>query len=180
MRRVELFFNYKYTFRFLISNSILDVVNNFNLPSLQKIVCFFPLRELSDLNDVRIYNYCFFFKFFFGIKPFFTRCLDVSTFKKVEYSFSIQAILRKYDMYLALNFFFNDVLPFMGRRGFSIYVTYVNSICNVVYKVDKFNIFLSKKANLGLLNLVDPFSFKIYMKGLNFLLCRRLMYFFKM
>ena len=179
MRKIDLFFNYKYTFRFLLASSMIDIVNTFTLPYLNKLVCYFPLRELIELNDARIYNYCFFFKFFFGIKPFFSRFKDISTFKKVQYSFSVQAILRKNDMFSVLFFFSNDVLPLMARRGFTLSLSYVNNCLRVIYILDKFNVFLVKKANLGLLNLHDPFTLKLYLIGKEFYFCKRLLYFFK-
>lgn len=117
MRRIDLFFNYKYSFRFLLAAGNIKLLNSFALPKVSKIVCFFNLNELSDLNDVRIYNYCYFFKFFFGVKAFLTRFKDISTFRNTAYTFNVQVILRKNDMYRALYFFCNDVLSLMSKRG---------------------------------------------------------------
>lgn len=180
MRKVDLYFNYKYTFRFLLLNSVSHITNNYNLADINKTVVYFPLRNLIDLNDVRIYNYCFFFKFFFGIKPLFSQFKDISTYGKTQYLFNIQIILTKKDVFSVLYFLSNDVLPFMARRGFGLYMNYTRKILRVVYTIDKFNVFLVKKSNLGLMNLNDPLFFKIYIKGIHELACKKLIYFLKL
>lgn len=180
MRKVDLFFNYKYTFRFLLLQSDKKIFSSFQLPNFDKLVCFFPLKEIADLNDVRIYNYCYFFKFFLGLKPFLTRRRDVSTFKKTQFNFNIQIILHRKDIFPVLYFLSNDVLPFMANRGFIMNINFVDKFFLLLYKIDKFNIFLLKKTNLGLLNLHDPLCFKFYINSKNLFSIKKLFYLVKL
>lgn len=180
MRQVDLFFNYKYTFRFLLLISSKDILNSFNNNKIQKIVAYFSLKDLIDLNDVRLYNYYYFFKFFFGVKPFLTRFRDISTFRKTEFTFNIQFIFHKTQAYQALYFILNDVLPFMGRRGFESTLKQYKT-CNIlVYEIQRFNVFLLKKTNLGLLNLIDSLNFKIYFNSRVPSTLKQLFFLFKM
>lgn len=180
MRKVDLYFNYKYTFRFLIINGILAIKECSEVTRLDKTVIFFKIKDLADLSDASVYNYSYFFRFFFGVKPFFTQCLDVSTYKKTAYTFSVQAILRKGDMYSALFYLLNDVLPFVNKRDISLHSNFFDNIYLVYFVLINLDVFSSKKANLGLLNLRGPLELKFYFKGCDYFSCKYLMYFLKM
>jgi hypothetical protein len=171
MRSIEAFFNYKYTLRFLLVNSIERIANIFMIPCLDKIVCYFPLHALSDLLDARIYNYFYFFKFFFGSSPIFSKFKDVSTFREVQYSFSMHMIIRKQAAFVVMCFFNNDVLPLLASRSFNVDLSYSTHVLRLSYNIHKFNVFIEKKSNLALLNLIDVFKFKLYVGGDNFFSC---------
>jgi len=69
---IEPFFNYKYVIRFILLNKI-NFINTFNLPKIKKLIFFFNLSKIEDLNDIQLYNYFYLIKFFFGRNSFFSK-----------------------------------------------------------------------------------------------------------
>src|SRR3546814_17749611 len=94
MLRSDFLFNYFNITRFVLLHKDLTK-NNFLIPNLNKIICYFPLKNLEDLDDVRVYNYFYFFKFFFGFRAFFIGYKSIQSFSKVTYDFKVQIILSK-------------------------------------------------------------------------------------
>lgn len=57
---------YLYTSRTLVIHKIGMLTNLYNIPNICKLIYSFRMLKLEDLDDVQIYNYLYFFKFFFG------------------------------------------------------------------------------------------------------------------
>jgi hypothetical protein len=47
--------------------------NIYTIPSINKLVFFFSLKKLEDLDSPEIYNYLYLFKYFFGRSAFLTK-----------------------------------------------------------------------------------------------------------
>jgi hypothetical protein len=70
---MDLYFVYKYNLRNILINKIGYYNNSYQIPNINKLILFFSLKKLDDLDDVQIYNYFYLFKFFFGKKAYFTK-----------------------------------------------------------------------------------------------------------
>lgn len=70
-------FDYFSAYKNVIRNVVLRksniIVNCNEIPFIIKVIYSFRLYKLEDLNDVQIYNYLYFFKFFFGRKGVLTK-----------------------------------------------------------------------------------------------------------
>jgi hypothetical protein len=70
---IDFFFTYKYSLRFLLINKIVNIKNSYNIPNIQKIIFFFSLKKLEDIDNVQIYNNFYLFRFFLGKNAFITK-----------------------------------------------------------------------------------------------------------
>lgn len=64
---------YNYTVRQILVNKIIILQNRYDIPKITKLVYFFNLTKIEDLNDVQIYNYLYLFRYFFGKRAYLTR-----------------------------------------------------------------------------------------------------------
>lgn len=156
-----LLFNYNHLFRFLILHKLHLLNNVFSLPYINSLICFFSIKNLEDLNDVKIYNYFYFFKFFFGYKAFFFSYKANYGFGKTTYDFSIQLVLNKRDLYRNFFFILNDIIYCMDTNYFS-YSFYKENFYVYFMSIKDMNIFSEKKTNLGLFNLKDFLNIKVF------------------
>jgi len=70
LNSIDYNFGYKNISRFLIMHKF-NFFNGSVIPELNKIILFFSLKDMMTLDDARIYNYFYFFKFFLGVTAFF-------------------------------------------------------------------------------------------------------------
>lgn len=73
MQKVDYNFFYKNTVRNILMNKINNVYNTHSIPSISKILFTFSLNRIDDTDSVRVYNYLYLFKFFFGKIAYLTR-----------------------------------------------------------------------------------------------------------
>lgn len=66
-------FFYKYSVRSIVIVKYIKIYNSFQVPFIFKLVYFFIISRIEDLDDVQIYNYSFLLKYFFGRNAFLTR-----------------------------------------------------------------------------------------------------------
>jgi hypothetical protein len=71
--QLDYHFTYKNTLRFLLLHKLGSSNNTYNLPSINKLIFFFSLRKLEDLDSSEVYNYLYLFKYFFGKNAFLTK-----------------------------------------------------------------------------------------------------------
>lgn len=173
LNSIDLSFTYRNTLRFLLFNKIGFIFNSFQIPSLTKSVIFFFLNNLTNLQENCIYNYYFFFKFFFGFKAYFCGFSVVKGFLTTQYSFKIQIILRKKDVFGLLHFFSNDIIPALDF--FYLFDHNFNKNLTFCYTLEDLNIFVEKKTSLGLFYLKHPLNFKFYFSGVDTSSCKLLL-----
>jgi hypothetical protein len=70
---IDFLFTYKYTLRFLFINKLGNIKNTLNIPKIKKLIYFFSLKNLEDIDSVQIYNNFYLFKFFLGRNAFFSK-----------------------------------------------------------------------------------------------------------
>lgn len=155
-----LFFNYNCTLRFLLLHKLPLVKNIFVLPCLRNLICFFSIKGLEDLSDVRIYNYFYFFKFFFGHKAFFFSYKVNLGFGKTTYDFTIQIALNKHDLFRNFFFISSDII-YCVDYNYMDYCFYKASFFVFFIVIKDMNIFSEKKTNLGLFNLKNYLNVKV-------------------
>jgi len=61
------------TMRDIIINKCGTFENSHQIPKLVQLVYTFRLYKIEDLDDVQIYNYLYYFKFFFGGRGYLTK-----------------------------------------------------------------------------------------------------------
>lgn len=70
---IDFLFTYKYTIRFLLINKLGYIKNTYSVPKIKKLIFYFSLKKLIDLDDVQIYNNFYLIKFFLGKKAFISK-----------------------------------------------------------------------------------------------------------
>jgi hypothetical protein len=106
----DFFFYYKYVIRFILF--LKKSKTNFkstNILKLEKVIVFFDLKNIIDINNLSISNYYFFFKYFFGKIPFFYNYKYVFKLNVNYYNFFIMYNFKKKEIYYILYFFINDI-----------------------------------------------------------------------
>lgn len=73
MELVDYKFYYSYSIRTLIINKYFKINNILRVPKIIKLLFFFQLSKIEDLDDAQFYNYVYLFKYFFGHRVFFTK-----------------------------------------------------------------------------------------------------------
>ena len=127
MKIFDYYFHYKYVSRFLLLEKI-GVINKntYTFPKIVKLNNFFVIKNLVDFENLKSSNYFFFFKYFFGKKANFVNYKTRFSLNVLYHSFMIQLIIAKKNIYIFLNFLFNDILPFCNKRY--IILNFKNSI----------------------------------------------------
>ena len=64
---------YRSVTRNILIKKNIDILNCYDITSISKILYSFSLYKIEDLDEVQIYNYIYFFKFFFGRRGFLTK-----------------------------------------------------------------------------------------------------------
>lgn len=70
---LDLFFTYKYTLRFILIQKLGNKYNTYTIPDISKLIFYFSLNKLEDLDSIEIYNYFYLFNHFFGRKAYLSK-----------------------------------------------------------------------------------------------------------
>jgi hypothetical protein len=75
MREIDLYFHYQNVGRFLLIQKLeyFCNLNSILIPCLKKTMLYFELVNLQIVNDIRMSNYFYLLKFFFGKKAYFAK-----------------------------------------------------------------------------------------------------------
>jgi len=168
-------FHYKYNGRFIFNLKTPRLFHFSNIIKLDKIVVFFNIKDLTDLSSSTVLSYLFFFKYYFGILPFFTNYKHEFKLNIHYYSFLIESTFYSRVMYAYLFFFINDIYYMINKLHIAnkSYYKYWEFVINDM------NFFLEKKNSLGFFYLKHNLYFQFYYKteDLNYL---NLFYLFKL
>lgn len=161
---VDGFFNYIYLARFLLVHKTDVFSSTFDLPFLKRLVFFFSIIDLVDVDDPRVYNYHYLFRFFFGSKAFFTNFKSRFVLGKTFFSFNIVSFFFHRLSFFPVYFLANDVLPVVNKNSYGYFFD------GVYFTMSFFdtNVFLEKKNNLGLFNLKNPLVAQFIFSSKNF------------
>jgi hypothetical protein len=161
MKIFDFYFHYKYISRFLLLEKIGGFYKNtYTFPKIINLNTYFIIKNLVDFQNLKSSNYYFFFKYFFGKKAKFVNYKTRFALNVLYHNFYIQLIFAKKDLYIFINFLFNDILPFCNKRY--IIINFKNSIN---FKILDMNIFLEKKTHVGFFNLKEPLNMRFLSYG---------------
>src|SRR5579884_2253667 len=117
MKISDYYFHYKNVVRFLLLEKMGSYYKNtYSFPKIYKLNSFFVIKNLVDFENLKSSNYFFFFKFFFGKNAFFVNYTSRFSLNVLYHNFNIQLIIAKKDLYIFINFLFNDILPYCNKR----------------------------------------------------------------
>lgn len=156
-----IFFFYKNLLSFFFSLRY----STLKVPLIHKLVMYFPVRFVDDLNDVRVYNYVYFFKFFFGLNAFISKQRFFFFNNKWIFTFNVLICLNDFKIICSVLFYcLNDILPFLRSFdwNFKANVGFLNCYC---FFVSDLNMFSERKTNLGLFNLSDDLCILVYLNN---------------
>lgn len=166
MLKVDFNFFYKNSIRSLLLYKLNNIDNTYSLPSIDKLLLFFPLTKIEDVDHVQGYNYAYLFRFFFGKRAFFTREKSFFNLGKWTYSFNVSIVFFGSNIYEHIFFLINDILPRVDKP----YLNYgiFSRTPSIFYIVIKdLNVFCEKKTNLGLFFLESTLNFQLFCKGID-------------
>jgi hypothetical protein len=170
----DLFFHYKNNGRFILNLKNPRIYHFSEILILDKIIVFFNIKDIIDLSNNSVLSYLFFFKYYFGVLPFFINYQHEFKLNIHYYSFLIESIFFDKRMYSHLFFFVNDIYYMINKSN----ISNKNYLNFWEYIVNDMNFFLEKKNSLGFFNLKHNLYFQFYYKNnkFNFL---NLFYLFK-
>lgn len=118
---LDLYYYYKNTGRYIL---YLKYSINFfyytNILELGKLTLFYDVANINDLNSINILSHLFFFKYYFGVIPFFSNYSYKFKLNIHYYSFFIQYNFYNKSLYYPLYFFFNDIYYMINKLNLSI------------------------------------------------------------
>jgi len=157
----DFFFHYKYNGRFILSLKSPDIYHFTEIIQLDKIIVFFNIKGITDLSNNAVLSYLFFFKYYFGVVPFFTNYQHEFKLNIHYFSFLIEYTFFNKIMYSHLYFFVNDIFYMINKLNI---IKNINKN-NLEYIVNDMNFFLEKKNSLGFFNLKHNLYFNFYYKN---------------
>jgi len=95
------------------------------IKEIEKIILFFDIKNIIDLNNNSILSYLFFFKYYFGVIPYFSNYKHVFKLNIHYFSFFVEYIFSSNKFYIPLYFFINDIY-YMINKMYLLYNCYNN------------------------------------------------------
>ena len=176
--KIDYNFNLKYVLRFLFLQKYPFITNTFAMPYLNILLLFFSINEVEQLDDPRTFNYFFLFRFFFGKKSFFTKFFSFFSYNRNFYNFNVQIFFKKIYCFFPLFFLVNDLLPLTNINFLSWFFNPTKHNIFILRFFDM-NLFLEKKTNAGLYNLVNNLNYKFFFECSDYDSCELLLILFK-
>jgi hypothetical protein len=159
----DFFFHYKYNGRLILNLKNPRVAHFTDIIILDKILVFFNIKGIIDLSSNTILSYLFFFKYYFGVLPFFTNYQHEFKLNVHYYSFLIESSFFHKKMYPILYFFINDIYYMINKFN----IVNKKDIKFLEYVINDMNFFLEKKNSLGFFYLKHNLYFRFFPKKIN-------------
>lgn len=129
---------------------------------MQKITLFFDIKQLTDINNQSILSCIFFFKYYFGIVPFFKNYKHEFKLNIHYFSFVIEYSFYNKVMYYVLYYFINDIY-FMINKMYLLNSKFKNYW---EFMVNDMNFFIEKKNSLGFFNLKHKLIIQMHVSNI--------------
>jgi hypothetical protein len=114
-------FHYEYIGRFILYLKYsYEFFYSINILKFNKLSLFFNVLNINDLNSVNILSNVFFFKYYFGVIPFFVNYTHKFKLNIHYYSFFIQYTFFKKSIYYSLYFFLNDIYYMINKINLDV------------------------------------------------------------
>jgi hypothetical protein len=118
---LDFFFYYKYIIRFILFlKKSVSKYNFIDILEIKKLIVYFSLKNIQDLNNLAISNYYYYFKYFFGKIPFFSSYKYSFKLNVNYYNFIILYNFKKKDIYYVFYFLTNDIYSFISKNAIDI------------------------------------------------------------
>jgi hypothetical protein len=118
---LDFYFYYKYIVRFILFLKKSKVKYYFtDILEIKKTLVYFNLQNITDLNNLSISNYYYFFKYFFGKIPFFSSYKYTFKLNISYYNFMILYNFKKKDIYYILIFLINDIYALISKNAINL------------------------------------------------------------
>jgi len=154
---LDFYFYYKYIVRFILFLKKSKVKYYFtDILEIKKTLVYFNLQNITDLNNLSISNYYYFFKYFFGKIPFFSSYKYSFKLNISYYNFMILYNFKKKDIYYILIFLVNDIYSLISKNAINI----KKEFNYWEYIINDMNFFVEKKNSIGFFFLKDHIHFK--------------------
>ena len=151
-------FYYKNIGRQILALKVSDnKFNAFNIEHIKYLSLYFSLINIIDLNSMSICSCIYFFQYYFGITPFFSNYSHKFHLNIHYYNFFIQYTFSERYYYFPFYFFINDIY-FLNKKR---YITFVEELTYVDFKITDMTFFIEKKNLLGFYYLKHNINFKI-------------------
>jgi hypothetical protein len=158
----NLFFYYKnYNRYILFLKHSKNKYHFINLLRFEKMSIFFNIKDLTDLNSYPILSSLFFFKYYFGVTPYFTKYKHVFKLNVNYFNFTLEYNFVGKFIYAPLFYFINDIYYMINKA----YLICTKSLNYWEYHVTDMNFFVEKKNTLGFFNLKHHLFIKLYYKN---------------
>jgi hypothetical protein len=140
----DLYFFYKFTGRHILF--LQHSKNQYSykqIMKLDKISLYFNLKYITDLDAQSITNYFYFFRYFFGITPYFSNYSHEFHLNIHYFSYYIEFIVNKKKLYFLLFIFLNDIYYIINKK----YIEMIKDSYYLEFKIIDMNFFIEKKYN---------------------------------
>lgn len=173
---IDYYYYYKYIGRYILClKDSLQLFHFTNILEFNKLVIFFDVCNINDLNSINILSHIFFFKYYLGILPFYTNYFYKFKLNIHYYNFFIQYNFFKKNMYFFIYFFFNDIYYMINKSNL-----YLNKELNCwKFYTNDMNFFIEKKNTLGFFYLKYKLNFQFFFRVIKNLCEDNLFYLFK-
>jgi hypothetical protein len=161
----NLYFYNKYYERYI--NFLKYSKNKYNflqITNLKKIFICFNIKELTEINHSSILSCIFFFKYYFGVIPFFNNYKYLFKLNVHYFDFSIEYNFIKFFMYYTLFYFINDIYYMINKTNLNL-IKFNNYW---EYTITDMNFFVEKKNSLGFFNLKYNLILQLHLCNINF------------
>jgi hypothetical protein len=160
----DFYFHYCNLVRFLDSLKCSNEIFTFmDIVKIKSLNVFFEMKEIKELNSFSVLNSIYFFKYYFGVLPFFTKYNYKFSLNVSYYSFVLKHDFYGKNLYFPLFFFVNDIFSCINKLSLESYKL-KNSL---IYMIKDMNFFLEKKSSLGFYNLKHLLGFEIISNNSN-------------
>jgi len=140
--------------------------NTHQLPLLKKLVLFFDVKKIKDLNSLRALNYFYFIRFFFGKRAGFFNISSTFHLGVTFFSYRIFTCFFSAAAFFPLMVFINDFLGFSWDKSFSFRSDSRGERFSISFT--DMNIFTEKKNTLGFYFLKDSLNLSIFFKSTDY------------
>lgn len=161
---LDFFFHYRNIIRFSFCKKFY-ILNSFLIPFLNKLLLFFNIKNLDDINSLAISNCFYLIKFFFGRRLFIVRFFTKFNLGSYYINFFLESVIRNFDIYFYISFLISDIFPFLTFDYVSLILK--KEYIHILLKDMSF--FSEKKNNVGFFNLKDSLNIKFFIFSKYFL-----------
>ena len=128
---------------------------------LDKFIIYFNLINIIDLDSSYISNYFYFFRYFFGILPYYNNYEHKFHLNVHYYNFYLQYFFKNYNIYNFIYIFLNDIYFIINKN----YILFYNNQNFFEFIIEDMNFFIERKNTLGFFSLIHSVKFKFILKN---------------